>query len=94
MIICIFNSTVASPVKNQAEVIVYSFRHLANNGYHFMYELSDGQSRDEFGIFEMVDGKLLLRVTRTYTYIGDDNKFYTVSYIANENGKDYELLAL
>lgn len=87
LILSLFNSTFAAPVKNQVEVVAYSFRHLANNGYHFMYELSDGQSRDELGIFENVDGKLLLQVTGTYTYVGDDSKIYTVSYTADKNGK-------
>lgn len=70
--------------KDQPKIVQYKFRQLPNNGYHFIYELSDGQSRDEFASFE--DG--ILRITGTYSYIGDDKKTYTVQYTADENGYD------
>jgi hypothetical protein len=73
--------------KNQVYVIKNEYKLLPNNGYHFVYELSDGQSRDELGTFEEVDGKLILRVIGRYTFYGSNNKFYTVDYTADENGE-------
>lgn len=86
--IIFYNLIICAPIngnKSQPQIIKYSYRHLPNNGYHFIYELSDGQSRDEFGSFDNEAG--ILRITGIYTYIGEDNKLYTVQYTADENGR-------
>jgi hypothetical protein len=80
--ICVANGAAIDSKKEQAQVVTYKYNQLPNNGYHFAYELSDGQIRDEFATFD--DG--ILRIKGIYSYIGDDGKNYVVQYTADENG--------
>lgn len=85
------SSIICAPIdkkKEEPKIIRYEYKQLPNNGYHFVYELSDGQIRDEFATFEEVDGELLLRITGYYSYISSDNKTHTVEYTADENGNN------
>lgn len=80
--------------KQQPEVLRYEFKQLPYDGYYFLYELSDGQSRSEYGYFDDVNGVLTLNIVGSYSFIGTDDKKHTVKYTANENGKIFQLFIL
>jgi len=72
----------SAPVDNNVEVVRNEYKLLPDNGYHFGYELSDGQVREENGsIGENGD----LQVDGWFTYF-EDGKEYRVDYNADSNG--------
>ncbi|XP_059613697.1 larval cuticle protein 65Ag1-like [Phlebotomus argentipes] len=71
------------------DLLTYSSSRNAN-GYDFSYSTIDGQSRDEHGeILPLKDGENeieVLEVRGSYSFTGDDNRIYTVNYVAGING--------
>jgi len=63
-------------------VIRYEYEHLPDHGYRFVYELSDGQVREEEGIFD----KSVLVVNGHYAFTSTDGQEFRVDYTADENG--------
>ncbi|XP_059612613.1 uncharacterized protein LOC132259085 [Phlebotomus argentipes] len=61
----------------------------SDNGYQFSYS-TDDQSRDEHAVIVVHSdgGKAveIFDVSGTYSFIGDDNRRYTVEYTAGING--------
>ncbi|XP_059612614.1 larval cuticle protein 65Ag1-like [Phlebotomus argentipes] len=61
----------------------------SDNGYQFSYS-TDDQSRDEHAVVLLQkDGDKELEifdVTGSYSFIGDDNRRYTVNYVAGVDG--------
>lgn len=64
----------------------YEYEHLPDNAYSFLYELSDGQRKNEYGSFRQVGDKLVLFVKGSYTYYDDDGKEYFVRYTSDDKG--------
>ncbi|XP_058804007.1 larval cuticle protein 65Ag1-like [Phymastichus coffea] len=60
------------------------------DNYKFAYELSDGQKRDESAHVETRrignEDESVLRVSGSYSFVGQDGLTYTVTYVADENG--------
>ncbi|KAG5679975.1 hypothetical protein PVAND_009510 [Polypedilum vanderplanki] len=61
------------------------------DGYSFNYELSDGQEREETGVYK--DGKdvngvdiKVLTVTGHFSFIAPSGEKFTTFYVADENG--------
>ncbi|XP_059612611.1 endocuticle structural glycoprotein SgAbd-5-like [Phlebotomus argentipes] len=70
-----------------------------DKGYDFSYSTSDGQSRDEHGEFHRknygdTDDDEYLEVRGSYSFIGDDNRIYTVHYTAGVNGYQAEVTVM
>lgn len=70
--------------KDAIEVTKQTFNNFLNQGYNFLYSLSDGQTREESGTY---DENGNLKIKGSYSYNGDDNKKYKVQYTADENGE-------
>ncbi|XP_045501860.1 pupal cuticle protein 36a-like [Colias croceus] len=72
---------------NQAEILKFE-NELNEDGFRYAYETSDGTKAEQEG--RVIPGALpeqgSLLVTGSYSYIGDDGKTYTVTYVADENG--------
>lgn len=51
-----------------------------------MYELSDGQYKDEYGSFQQIGDQLVLVITGKYEYRDEDGKEYSVRYTSDEKG--------
>lgn len=56
---------------------------MPDNAYHYLYETSDGQIKEETG---SVAENGILKVVGSYSYISDDGKTYSVRYTSDENG--------
>ena len=67
-------------------IVQYEHQNLPDGGYSFLYELSDGQFKQEYGRFEKIGDELVLVVTGSYSYIGTDGKTYQVKYKSDHNG--------
>lgn len=85
MLVIIFTTVVVvsgAPItdNSSATVLEHVYEHLPDNGYHYAYKLSDGQFRDETGTFNKVGDELLLEITGSYGYIGEDGKLFKVRY--------------
>uniref|UniRef100_A0A182M0K7 Uncharacterized protein n=1 Tax=Anopheles culicifacies TaxID=139723 RepID=A0A182M0K7_9DIPT len=50
----------------------------------FSYRTNDGQAREETTSYDSASGKLV--ISGWYRYIGPDGVYYTVQYVADENG--------
>ncbi|XP_053666329.1 larval cuticle protein 65Ag1-like [Anopheles marshallii] len=62
-----------------------SFYHEADDTEQmFSYRTKDGQSREETTSWDPETGKLV--ISGWYRYIGPDGVYYTVQYVADENG--------
>lgn len=72
--------------KASPEVIRYEYEHLPDNAYRYVYELSDGQFKDEYGSFRQVGDQQVLVVTGSYSWKDQDGKEYRVRYTSDENG--------
>lgn len=72
--------------EKSVEIVRYEYENFPDNSYRFVYETSDGQFKDEFGSFRVIGDKLVLAITGSYGYVGDDGKTYTVRYTSNEKG--------
>jgi hypothetical protein len=70
-------------LQNNPNVVHYEYNQIPNLGYKFSYELSDGQTREEFGYF---GENLELIVEGSYSYVVG-GKTYSVNYFANKSGK-------
>ncbi|XP_046393065.1 endocuticle structural glycoprotein ABD-5-like [Ischnura elegans] len=80
--------TLARP-QNPKDVTITSYTNdnIGINGYNFGYVQSDGTSRQENGELKNIGTENEALVVRgTFTYIGDDGKEYTVTFVADENG--------
>jgi hypothetical protein len=77
-----------APLDNNVSpaVVRYEYEHLPDNAYRFVYELSDGQFKDEYGSFVDVDGKKVLFVTGSYGWTDENGKEFKVRYTSDENG--------
>ncbi|XP_041984737.1 flexible cuticle protein 12-like isoform X2 [Aricia agestis] len=73
--------------QNQAQILKFE-NDLTDQGYHYAYETSDGTKAEQ-------DGQVLpgakpeegsLRVTGSFSYVGDDGQTYSITYTADENG--------
>lgn len=69
-------------------VLIISFKGLNDKCFFFKsFETSDGISRQEEGhLIDQGTDNEGISVRGSYSYIGDDNKIYTVNYIADRNG--------
>ncbi|KAK5646570.1 hypothetical protein RI129_005034 [Pyrocoelia pectoralis] len=54
--------------------------------YQFLYQTSDGISREEKAELRTVGSNQAVVVQGSYSYIGVDGVTYTVNYVADENG--------
>lgn len=72
--------------KKSAEIVRYEFKNFPDNAYHYAYETSDGQFKDESGFFRLIGGSPVLTVSGSYGYIGDGGKTYKVRYTSDEKG--------
>jgi len=70
---------------DQVKVIRYENKPWRNNKYHFVYELSDGQVREENGSLKTVDDISVVVVKGHYVFV-INGKEYRVDYAADENG--------
>ncbi|XP_049298313.1 endocuticle structural glycoprotein ABD-5-like isoform X3 [Anopheles funestus] len=62
-----------------------SFYHDADDTEQmFSYRTNDGQAREETTSWDPQTGKLV--ISGWYRYVGPDGVFYTVQYVADENG--------
>ncbi|CAK1550811.1 unnamed protein product [Leptosia nina] len=72
---------------NQAEILRFE-NEMNEQGYHYAYETSDGTKAEQDG--QILPGTVpeegSLKISGSYSYIGDDGQTYSVSYIADENG--------
>ncbi|XP_038211302.1 endocuticle structural glycoprotein SgAbd-2-like [Zerene cesonia] len=72
---------------NQAEILRFE-NEINQDGFRYAYETSDGTKAEQEG--RVIPGSLpeqgSLLVTGSYSYVGDDGKTYTVTYVADENG--------
>lgn len=86
----IFGYTLSScaPLTKQTtpEVTRYEFEQLPDNAYRFIYELSDGQFREESGYFKKQGDERILVVSGSYGWKDTDGKQYRVFYVSDENG--------
>lgn len=64
-------------------------RSSSNDGsvYKFAFEQSDGQKRDEAGEVKLIGKEMGIVMRGSYSFVADDGQTYTVTYIADENGK-------
>ena len=68
------------------EVVNYGYNIFPNNSYNYLYELSDGQKKEEHGYFTLdPSGNQVLNVFGFYRYFLD-NKEYKVEYTSDTNG--------
>ncbi|CAG9800239.1 unnamed protein product [Chironomus riparius] len=81
-LILVLNHANCAPL-DAVEVTKQTFNKFLNQGYNFLYSLSDGQTREETGTY---DENGNLKIKGSYSYNGDDNKKYKVQYTADENG--------
>ncbi|CAO1377603.1 unnamed protein product [Diamesa hyperborea] len=75
----------AAPIDDKVEV-KSSYNEISGNSYKFGFDLTDGQTRAEEGKLVHVGDKQVLRVTGSFSFVGDDGKTYDVLYTADENG--------
>lgn len=73
---------------NKPQILQYEFNQIYNVGYKFLYKLSDGQSREEFGFY---DDQRIWHVEGFYSYKVDD-KEYIVNYTADKDGKKINII--
>lgn len=72
--------------KKSAEIVRYEFQNFPDKAYHYVYETSDGQFKEESGFFRLIGGIPVLTISGSYGYIGDDGKTYKVQYTSDEKG--------
>jgi Insect cuticle protein len=75
-----------APVDKSAEIIKYEYEYLPDNAYRFIYELSDGQFRDEYGTFIEIGGQKVLSVKGSYGYKDESGKEIVVRYTSDSDG--------
>ncbi|VVC93593.1 flexible cuticle protein 12-like [Leptidea sinapis] len=77
----------AIPVDNKDAVITkQTFNNIGVDGHQYSYETSDGKSEVQEGSFKNVGPEQVYEVRGSFSYPGPDGVFYTVNYVANENG--------
>ena len=78
----------AAPLNNgnDSKILRYKFENFADGGYYYMYELSDGQLKHEWGSQKKIGDAFFLVVHGDYSYVDADGKKYQVSYTSDENG--------
>ena len=83
-----FVTTNAAPLSDDKgpTIIRYEHQNLPDGGYSYLYELSDGQFKQEYGTFKTVGDQKVLVVTGSYSYVAADGKEYRVKYKSDENG--------
>ncbi|XP_045472457.1 larval cuticle protein 16/17-like [Harmonia axyridis] len=84
----VIGATFAEDAK--ATILNYDYQ-LRDNGYFLNYSTSNGITRVEYGILtkdlnNKNDEDQILRVYGYYSYFGENNKQYRVTYRADENG--------
>ncbi|XP_055690576.1 larval cuticle protein 65Ag1-like [Lutzomyia longipalpis] len=81
----------AAEPKNFETKVLYEERTNTETGYKFVYELSDGQGREEIGtIHNAGTDQEYLEVTGFYRYTGPDNYIYRVNYKSGPGGYEAE----
>ncbi|KAL0820687.1 hypothetical protein ABMA28_006518 [Loxostege sticticalis] len=72
---------------SNAEILRYD-NEITDDGYHYAYETSDGTKAEQEG--RVLPGAApeegSLKVSGSYSYVGDDGQTYTITYTADENG--------
>ncbi|XP_028179283.1 endocuticle structural glycoprotein SgAbd-3-like [Ostrinia furnacalis] len=72
---------------SNAEILKYE-NEINEDGYHYAYETSDGTKAEQEG--RVLPGAApeegSLKVSGSYSYVGDDGQTYTITYTADENG--------
>ncbi|XP_055608268.1 flexible cuticle protein 12-like [Uranotaenia lowii] len=70
-----------------AQILKYENDNIGVDGYKFLFETSDGHSRQEQAeLKRLADDVEALVVRGSYSFTGPDGQVYTVNYIADENG--------
>ncbi|CAH1117683.1 unnamed protein product [Phaedon cochleariae] len=82
----VMSVTVVCAIEESNDKILASSNRQNEDGYHFGYETSGGQEREEKGVLDRVGNNLILRVTGFYSYLGSNDKRYRVVYKADETG--------
>ncbi|CRL03049.1 CLUMA_CG016210, isoform A [Clunio marinus] len=82
----ITSMVICASLGDNPEIVRYEYENLPDNGYRYLYETSDGQYKEENGSLKTVGDQQILVVTGRYSYTGDDNELYEVTYTADENG--------
>ncbi|XP_055389129.1 endocuticle structural glycoprotein SgAbd-5-like [Condylostylus longicornis] len=76
--------------QQQPEVTIlrYENNNDGSGNYHYEYELSDGQRRDETGELKNVEGaeEPVVVMTGSWSYVDAEGKTHEVTYTADENG--------
>ncbi|XP_044740675.1 endocuticle structural glycoprotein SgAbd-5-like [Chrysoperla carnea] len=88
-VVLVANIVLARPQGQDKDVQIlrYENDNIGVGGYNFLYELSDGQSREETGELKNAGTENEAVVVRgSYKYTAPDGKVITVTYIADENG--------
>ncbi|CAG5052560.1 unnamed protein product [Parnassius apollo] len=82
-------AAVAAPVNPDADAQILRFdnENIGVGPYGFAFETSNGIAQNEQGELKNAGTENeAMEVRGQYSYRGDDNVVYTVTYIANENG--------
>ncbi|XP_015592063.1 flexible cuticle protein 12 [Cephus cinctus] len=82
--------SLAAPQGNPNDITITKQEEQNNigiSGYHFSYEQSDGQQREETAELknEGTENESIV-VTGSFSFVGPDGKTYRVTYTADENG--------
>ncbi|CAD7086568.1 unnamed protein product [Hermetia illucens] len=88
IVVSVLIAIAASAPQDHPDVSVLRFNN-ENDGlghYHFDYELSDGQKRDEAGELKDFGEEKAVVVTGSYSFTGPDGQTYWVTFTADENG--------
>lgn len=80
----------AAPQLNPGEITIISqeeHNNIGVDGYHFSYEQSDGQKREETAVLTNAGtDDEAMEVTGSFSFVSPDGKTYRVDYRADKDG--------
>ena len=71
---------------NEVKIVRSEQKHFPDGSYSYLYELSDGQFKEESGTLSKVGDEFILIVNGNYGFIDGNGNKYRVDYISDENG--------